>query len=325
MDRGLKMTFARFLPKPLIEALASLANQGTSNWWREILANTDLHLAIRGGYLNVYAKGQSVFKVELGDDRRPVMTTHYKYLLKPRMPSGQEYISFDGNKFLVGKKDLDPGRFFQGSYVINETIPELVQAALGYSNPEKAGVHIIAKENSNVVDMEIAFSALREPEDPATSNKPSEPVNKTKSFVQRIDLAALRENGDRKSILVFYEAKRFDDARLWGKKPEVLKQLNDYGLFLQKNEAVLKEAYQNVCIGLDRLRQMKGAKPVSNLVSEVASGKRQLEIDKVCRLIVFGYSGNDFERLKNLEATPALADRVISKGDPKGLKLLGPV
>lgn len=215
MDKGLKMTkFARYLPPQLIEALANLASQAAPNWWQEILANDNLHLAIRNGSLNVYAKGQSVFKVELGDNSQPIMTTHYKYLLKPNMPSGQEYVSFDGTKFLIGKNDLNPERFFQRSYSVNETIPELVQAALGYSNPEKAGVHLIAKANSNVVDMEIAFSTLREPEDPAPSTEPNVAVKKTKSSAQRIDLAALRENGDGKALLVFYEAKRFDDARL---------------------------------------------------------------------------------------------------------------
>ena len=52
-------------------------------------------------------------------------------------------------------------------------------------------------------------------------------------------------------------AKRFDDARLWGAEPEVLKQLRSYDALLKNNEGALKIAYVNVCKALVQLRQMK--------------------------------------------------------------------
>jgi hypothetical protein len=79
-----------------------------------------------------------------------------------------------------------------------------------------SGVHIIARENPDVVDMEIAFSSLREPEDPAPSDKLDVEVSQPAVSARRIDLAALQDGGEGKASLVFYEAKRFDDGRLWG-------------------------------------------------------------------------------------------------------------
>ena len=83
--------FVRSLPRQLVDALGKLAGRKARTGGRKRLDNPALHLAIREGYLNVYAKGQSVFKIELDEEtkngvRRPVMKTHYKYLLIPKMP-----------------------------------------------------------------------------------------------------------------------------------------------------------------------------------------------------------------------------------------------
>jgi hypothetical protein len=315
--------FVRSLPEQLASELAKLAAEDNPNWWREILSNQDLHLAIREDYLNVYAKGQSVFKIELGKDKRPVMTTHYKYLLKPKMPPGKEYVTFDGRKFLMSGKPVDPSRLVQNSYVPNETIPELVRTATSYSNAEKSGVHIVANENSNVIDMEIAFSKVRDPEDPAKSDEADDDKRgRANSTALRIDLAALHPDGADKARLVFYEVKRFDDGRLWGSQPEVLNQIEQYDAFLESKEGKLKTAYKNVCKGLTELRQMKGTKPLSGLVGDVALERRKLVIEKACRLVVFGFDRDQQKgRLEQLKKALGLGDRMITRGSPKGLKL----
>jgi hypothetical protein len=67
----------------------NLAAEPGKNWWKEVLANENLLLAVRGGYLNAYAQGQSIFKIgaenETGidNDGNPVVSIHYKYLLEP--------------------------------------------------------------------------------------------------------------------------------------------------------------------------------------------------------------------------------------------------
>jgi hypothetical protein len=317
--------FVRSLPKQLVSALTRLAadEQGT-NWWKEILRNSDLHLAIRENYLNVYARGQSVFKIELSTEKQdrsryPVMRTHYKYLLRPKMPSDKEYVTFDGEQFMVKGRLIDPSSLIQIRYRPNETISQLVRTAIGYSNAEKSGIHIIVKGNSNVVDMEIGFSKAREPKDPAMPDETyDDKYGRVKSIARRIDLAALHEDGADKARLVFYEVKRFDDGRLWGSRPAVLNQLNKYDTFLNDNELTLKAAYENVCVVLLELNQSN----ISRSVSDVAEKRRELVIDKTCRLVVFGFDNDQQKgRLDQLKRESGLASRMITRGSPKGLKL----
>src|ERR1700738_3693890 len=93
-SRSQMAKFERYLSKELMKALGTLSQSGggATNWWQNVLASQDLRLGIRAGYLNVYAQGQSVFKVgssnSSGLDRegKPQIELHYKYLLKPRLP-----------------------------------------------------------------------------------------------------------------------------------------------------------------------------------------------------------------------------------------------
>lgn len=159
--------FERFLSEQLLESLAKLSanNRGATNWWQDVLANKDLFfIAVRGGYLNVYAQGQSVFKIgsssSTGVDSSgsPLVELHYKYLLKPSLPAGKEYVRFDGNGFYMGKKELDPAKIVQTKYIPAETVRELAASARTYSGAEKQGVHEIARRNRSVIDLEIAFT-----------------------------------------------------------------------------------------------------------------------------------------------------------------------
>jgi hypothetical protein len=52
--------FKRTLSPELIDALKKLAYpKAPPNWWKDVLANKDLLLAVRGGYLNAYVKGRA--------------------------------------------------------------------------------------------------------------------------------------------------------------------------------------------------------------------------------------------------------------------------
>lgn len=326
--------FVRSLPDDLLPQLEKLAADKKPNWWRDILSHeqTDLHFAIRRNYLSVYAKGQSVFKIELGKDSTPLMTTHYKYLLRPKMPSKMEYATFDGKKFRMGGKEIDPGDLIQSSYVEKQTINELVRAAMTYSDPEKSGVHAIANANPNVIDMEVAFSEKKPLEDPAKVPEPENSLGrKTEWTARRIDLVALQPEGQDKARVVFYEAKRFDDARLWGAKPEVVEQLDRYSEFVSSNERDLKEAYTAVCKILANLRKVGSTKSLSSLIIDVARDKRELVVDKSCCLVVFGFGQDQkrassdqdqkVRRLDQIKKALGPGRRMISKGTPTGLKL----
>jgi hypothetical protein len=137
-----------------------------------------------------------------------------------------------------------------------------------------------------------------------------------------MDLAALFLDGEGKARLVFYEVKRFDDGRLWGNRPPVLDQMEKYDKFLQCKESELKAAYRTVC---ELLLKLLPKKDLPSLTSEVALGHRKLEIDKASRLVVIGFDQDQkkgrLEELKSVLKAQGLADRLIAKGSPKGLKL----
>jgi hypothetical protein len=170
--------------------------------------------------------------------------------------------------------------------------------------------------------MEIAFSSVSDPEDPSLTAALDGDAARPTVSARRIDLAALRADGNGKASLVFYEAKRFDDARLWGEKPEVLMQMKRYNKFLGENEPVLKSAYVKACKAILQLREAQEVKSVSTLVREVSLGRRELVVDKVCRLVIFGFDRDQqLGRLKQLEKVLGLANPLIARGSPKGLRL----
>lgn len=330
----LKMpAFVRSLPEQLVDALEKLAEENGANWWKEILHDPNLHLAIREDYLSVYARGQSVFKIWLGKEmngavRRPLMSTHYKYLLIPEMPRDEQYATFDGTNFRTKGQPIKPCSLIQTYYIAGETVPQLVKSAVSHSNPEKRGVHDIAKNNPNVIDMEIAFSKERdpEPEDPTRLNEDEDDNHrKLKSTAPRMDLAALHKDGSDKARLVFYEVKRFDDGRLWGKEPPVLDQMKKYDKFLSDEEETIKTAYQRVCKALFRLLRLRRQMETCPLIRDVANDLRRLEIDKTSRLVVIGFDRDQKKgRLKELESMlteRGLADRLLRKGSPKQFEL----
>jgi hypothetical protein len=189
--------FKRYLSDELLGALNKLADpEAPPNWWQEVLDSKDLHLAVRGGYLNAYAQGQSVFKIGPGlDNGNPVVSINYKYLLEPSLAPGKEYIRFNGKSFLV-----KPGDVICTNYEPGHTLPRLIAAASRYAEEEKKGVHVIAGKNPTVVDLEIAFTPT------------GEALEHSRAL--RIDLAALHPDGEDKAKLVFYEAKRAGDSRL---------------------------------------------------------------------------------------------------------------
>jgi hypothetical protein len=101
----MKNSFRRGLSAKFIEALKGLAASEADNWWKEVLENESIILAVRDEYMNAYVKGQSVFKIEF--DRisngasKPRLSVHYKYLIKPELEESNPYIEFDGDRFSV--------------------------------------------------------------------------------------------------------------------------------------------------------------------------------------------------------------------------------
>lgn len=273
-------------------------------WWRAIVSDPGLFIAIRDGYLNVYQNGCSLLKLTL-DGERLVGETHYKYLLRADM--AKPYIPIHAGMV----KLPDPATLFHADL---SDIPALKRAAAAYVGDEKAGVHRIVMGNPNVIDVEIAFGLEGNgTETPST---------------RRIDFAALCPATDR-GQLVFYEAKVFANKEIRaidGNPPPVIGQIEGYRKLLAEHAPRLEHSYRAVCGNLAALEGVRERYAASlDLLSRIAGGDATLHVSDAVRLVVFGFDADQKDgkiwagHRQKLEA--ALGKRLLLKGSPKGWML----
>lgn len=256
------------------------------SWWRDVLAyryesrhgaSQPLLIALRDGYLNIYAEGQSALKVAFdtrrNGDVRVRCNIHRKYVLG--QASKVEYLDFDGLQVTQGRD-----RTLVQTYAGPETLHGWVEAARSYSGDEKKGVAIIANRHPNVIDVEMALPA----------DEPGEPNGRR--VANRMDIVALEQHG--KGIrLSFYEAKLFSNPGLRAEdlNPPVLKQLRTYRDYVSqpiRRQQILKP-YRNACSVLAAIDRMRGFEP-EPLMQEVSKGA-PFDLDTEPRLVMFDYHG----------------------------------
>ncbi|WP_271668663.1 hypothetical protein [Bradyrhizobium sp. CCBAU 51627] len=311
--------FARWLSSECASTLQALSRSATDNWWKEVLTSPELFLALRGGYLNAYVKGQSVFKIGLergnGLDQNgaPRVSIHYKYLVQPDLGEQDPYIRFDGLQFAVKPTDV-----VQTAYRPNITLSRLIKTASRFSGPEKTGVHEIAMKEGKVIDLEIAFSQ--------SSNEGSS--------APRMDLAVLIPNGPSHASLVFCEAKCADNPELSrlekkDKKNEsalrrisVVAQIEKYKKYISDdgNKENLIASYVKVCEMLTDLHSQGLARTPDPLIARVAKGEAALSIHPHVYLLVYDFTAEQRDgalgkQLELLRADDKLGNRIIAKGD----------
>jgi hypothetical protein len=303
----------RRLSSACLAELQQLASRPEPNWWKEVLDRKDILLAVRGGYLNVYVRGQSIFKIG-GDKGVNPIEIHYKYLVAADPESGP-YVSFNGDRF-----DVEPDKVIHTRYQAGTTLAQLVRNASRFAGPEKTGVARIAANEPKVVDVEIAFG--REEDD----------------GTQRMDLAVLVP-WDKGARLVFCEAKCADNVELWkpeeekaGEEPTaepriaVVGQIDRYEAFIRQHESALADAYVSVCRTLKELHAQGYRRhgDLDALVQQVADGEVRPEVHPHVYLLVFGYDADQKKgavkrRLEGLRSSSEI--RVIDKGDPASFHL----
>jgi hypothetical protein len=273
-------------------------------WWRAMVSDPSLFIAIRDGYLNVYYNGNSLLKLSL-DGERLAGEIHYKYLLRPDMP--KLYVPVDGGKI----KLTDAAAYLQVSL---SDVPALKRVAAVYAGEEKAGVHQIVLHNPSVVDVEIAFGLNGS--------------DKMSPTTRRIDFAALRPtiNG---AEVVFYEAKQFANKELRASgdnTPPVIEQINGYRKLLVEHATDIAKSYKAVCANLLALEGVKERYASgSDLMTGVASGQIALHVSDEVRLAVFGYDADQekgevwAKHRKKLHN--ALGQKLLLKGSCKDCKI----
>ena len=294
-------TFSRGLDDEFVEALnREYAKDG---WWRTLVDDPELFVAVRDNRVNVYCRGCSLAEVRL-EAGEVVGRTHYKYLLRPSINT--PYVEFADGAYRLPNKTR--GLFVESPGEVRE----IKRAARPYAGEEKTGVHRIIRSNPNILDVEIAFGL------PGTEETdPSAP---------RVDFAALQVL-DAGVVVVFYEAKRFaDHAALRAKKwriPKAVEQIDRYANLLRDNREKIAESYGRVCRNLLSLRGMSVRDGERHALLQRVAGTR-LSIDTEPRLVVIGFDADQRNGAAWRPHRDRLIDllgrsRVLLKGKSKNL------
>lgn len=236
-----------------------------------------LLIAIRNGYLNVYAEGQSVLRVGFDARRdgglRLRCRIHRKYVSKDDL--GSNYLDFDGHQVTLSL-NRQPIQVYAGA----ETLHGWVEAARRYAGLEKKGVAIIAEKHPSVIDVEMALPA----------DEPTTPHGK--KVANRMDIVALETKGE--SVrLAFYEAKLLSNAELRArnKAPPVARQMENYRSYVSQPERrqEILDAYKNACAVLAAINDMRGI--ATHPLIKTVSTDGLSELDPEPRLVLFGQEG----------------------------------
>jgi hypothetical protein len=298
---GLKDTF--------IDRLTEEANK--SSWWADVLNDPQLFVAVRNQYLNVYWRGQSLFKVALGRSGLKA-TMHPKFLIDPGV---HDEVTLINRKFEVDK--LVEGGIIR-EYKGPETLEKMKRAAGLFYGPEDSGCHDIILHNPHVIDREIGFSD--------TVTAPGGGSNKETNL---IDLLTLESDGDAVR-LVFWEAKHFSNAELrpLGSTVPVCEQIKDYRKCISRHRNEIEACYKRVAQNLVAFHKMGWNRRLSPLVKEVAEGRpltlgRDDEEAKV-GLVIFGFTSMQRDAdnwQRHLAQLESEIKYVLARGKPKDIQL----
>ena len=172
-----------------------------------------LRLAVRAGYLNFYACGQSVAKLSLVRGT-PRLSVHHKYLgdHAPADRGSRDYVAFDGAALAA----LPAAR-----------LDDWFSKALGTTGAEKRFVDDLVTANAGTIDLEMAL-----PGDTRRMRvlRGKDGVQRERMTAPRMDLVVLQP-GAGGVDLAFWEAKCADNGELRAEgdtPPPLLAQLAQY-------------------------------------------------------------------------------------------------
>ncbi len=184
-----------------------------------------LRLAVRDGYLNFYANGQSVAKLS-GGREEPRIEVHWKYI--EGVAPGDKHPEPSSTYVRV------PALMAAGVDAASE-VERWIRCATSYADKEKTFVEQLVAANPNILDLEMGLPG----DSRFKSCKPKhaaryEGANPPK-VAPRMDIVAVVNDGP-DLALVFWEAKLATNGELRaklsgeaeGSKPHVCYQLDDY-------------------------------------------------------------------------------------------------
>ena len=239
--------FSRGLDDKFVDWLNKRYADG--GWWKTLVDDEELFLAIRENYVSVYYRGGSLLKLKDNGEGE----IHHKYLLEDyetHLDSKLNgWVKIGENRVEIVKgyaKIIKDGGFIDGLDVAKLKVG--MDRNLGKEVSERECVHNVALANFwNVLDVEIAIKGER----------------------GEIDFAALEENG--KDVkLVFFEAKCFQNSDLRSRDvpPKVVVQIEKYTDLLKKHRESIIGSYQRVVQNLQDLEGIAKRNPKRHEILE---------------------------------------------------------
>lgn len=213
-----------------------------------------LRVGVRAGYVNFYAKGQSVAKLSAARGG-PSLSVHNAYVKGRRRGEGVRehgYMTFDARKL------ADPA--------IAGLIDGWIATALTHASAEKHFVDDLVAANAGVIDLEMGLPA----HDDLTSDRAA----------PRMDLVVVEQGADGPSI-AFWEVKcanndelRADSKR--GADPRILRQISRYIDWMNSEGRIaqVRDAYRRAAS--DLLRCLRHFGPAGSEAAVCASFWRLL-------------------------------------------------
>lgn len=222
-----------------------------------------LRLAVRDGYLNLYANGQSVAKIS-APGGWPRLDVHWKYV---------EGIRKAASRALTEGKTY---RQFSGDALADQAAVHIVagwvETALTYAGDEKKFVEHLVARNANVIDLEMGL-----PGDPNFASCKPEKQGKAGLFAPRMDVVAIVPVAT-STIVNFWEAKLASNGELRARtlidqpehQPHVSYQLTDYAKWMQAHSDAVASAYSTAVETLDALAKRCGKTGDAQAIWQIA-------------------------------------------------------
>ena len=283
--------FKKGLKEDFIEALNREYGKDDS-WWKQIVNDEDLFIAIRDNYLDVYYQGNQVMKLSQ-EKGKLIGETHHRYL-------------FGGNRYLRSHNGVIGSDQFDNVERLSSfgtDLQKIKNASRAYAGDERKGVHSIIRRNYNTIDVEVALPQKR---------------NGQKGTAKRIDFAAFQETDGGSLELRFFEAKYFSNPELRAKnggRPDVLKQIETYERLLKDQKGALKEAYADA---IDDLLELEGI--ADDRKKTLKQCKDQgFEVCILPRLVIFGFDDSQkrafgFPAVKNGDGEQKSRHQILVDG-----------
>jgi hypothetical protein len=258
-------SFTRHLDPEFIDALNRLRDDRNS-WWRKLVDDRDVFIAIRNNWINAYCSGASLARI--GWNGTLQFRAHRAYLVFPAKADADPYVDLlrKGNRLSVTAVDNET-KFVSEFHHIKKGARRL-------QGLERTGENAIAVACPTVLDIEAAFNS-----DIETASQDGDGVGSG-----RVDLVAANGNGQ----LTLVEAKLYKNAeiRSKGTPPIVCAQLRQYYDWATSERSVIVEAYRTV----HEYRRMLRLRPWADLANDARSPDvAPCDLDPIPRLLIYEF------------------------------------